>query len=147
MTGISEFMTQYHRECDEMLANAEELVSKSDWAKANELTMTFNEAMERHFGMEEEVLFPAFEQRSGMVDGPTQVMREEHEQMRRLLTQLQWALEQQQQEDYLDTTETLLIMIQQHNMKEEGMLYPMSDEQLGADAENIVEQMQEYETQ
>ena len=146
MTGISEFMTLYHRECDEMLANAEELVSKSDWVKASELTMTFNDAMERHFGMEEEILFPAFEQRSGMVDGPTQVMREEHEQMRRLLTQLQWALEQQQQEDYLDTTETLLIMIQQHNMKEEGMLYPMSDEQLGVDAENIVEQMQGYET-
>lgn len=146
MTGINEFMTQYHRDCDELLANAEDVVNNSDWDKANELTTAFNKAMEKHFNMEEQILFPAFEQRSGMVDGPTQVMRDEHEQIRRLLTELQWALEQQQQEEYLDTTETLLIMIQQHNMKEEGMLYPMSDEQLGADAENIVQQMQTFES-
>lgn len=146
MTGINEFMTQFHRDCDELLANAEELVNNGDWDKANELTKALNDAMERHFGMEEQILFPAFEQRSGMVDGPTQVMRDEHEQIRRLLTQLQWALEQQQQKEYLDTTETLLIMIQQHNMKEEGMLYPMSDEQLGADAKNIVKQMQGFKS-
>ena len=57
--------------------------------------------------------------------------------------QLQWALEGQQQEEYLDTTETLLIMMQQHNMQEEGLLYPMSDKQLGADADNIVAQIRE----
>lgn len=144
MTGIREFMTQNHRHCDGILANAEEAVNNNDWDKGNELTKEFNSAMEKHFNMEEQILFPAFEERSGLTNGPTQVMREEHEQMRRLLMQLQWALEGQQQEEYLDTTETLLIMMQQHNMKEEGMLYPMSDEQLGADADNIVEHMREF---
>ena len=57
--------------------------------------------------------------------------------------QLQWALEGQQQEEYLDTAETLLIMMQQHNMKEEGILYTMSDERFeGEMASTIMEQMQ-----
>jgi len=35
--------------------------------------------------MEEEVLFPAFETRTGNTMGPTYVMRTEHEQIRALL--------------------------------------------------------------
>jgi hemerythrin-like domain-containing protein len=143
VSGINTFMTAEHRRCDEILANAEESVDKQDWEKTEHLTKEFVAQMERHFNMEEQVLFPAFEERTGIIDGPTVVMRQEHEQMRGLLMQLQWALEAQKDEDYLDTSETLLIMMQQHNMKEEGMLYPMSDEHLGHDADQIVSQMQE----
>jgi DUF438 domain-containing protein len=94
------------------------------------LTGAFQAAIEHHFDMEEQVLFPAFEQQTGIVQGPTMMMRSEHQQMRGLLFQLKDAMERQEEEDFLDTTETLLIMMQQHNMKEEGILYPMSDEQL-----------------
>jgi iron-sulfur cluster repair protein YtfE (RIC family) len=33
-------------------------------------------------------------------------------------------------DDYAGNTETLLIMMQQHNMKEEHVLYPMCDQHL-----------------
>lgn len=143
MPGINTFMTAEHRRCDDILAKAEESMDQKDWEKTEQLTKEFIAEMERHFNMEEQVLFPAFEERTGIIDGPTEVMRQEHEQMRGLLMQLQWALEAQEDEDYLDTSETLLIMMQQHNVKEEGMLYPMSDEHLGTDADQIVTQMQE----
>ena len=143
MTSITEYMTGDHRHCDEALATLEEAVNKGDWDRAVELTNTFLEMMEHHISMEEQVLFPAFEQKTGMTSGPTMIMREEHKQMRNLFMQLQGALDEKQSEDLLDTTETLLVLMQQHNMKEEGILYPMSDEQLGREAEGILQRMQQ----
>ena len=140
MTTISEFMTRGHRNCDEMFAAAEEQVDKEDWERAGELTREFLNEMERHFTMEEQVLFPAFEQQTGITQGPTMIMRDEHQQMRQLLMQLQWALDDKQKDEFLDTGETLLIMMQQHNMKEEGILYPMCDQQL-ANLAQIIEDM------
>ena len=142
MPSISEFMTREHRGCDEIFANAEASVDKEDWEKAGELTRAYLNNMERHFTMEEQVLFPAFEQQTGIIHGPTTIMREEHQQMRQLLMQLQWALDEKQHDEFLDTCETLLIMMQQHNMKEEGMLYPMCDQQL-TDVEQIIENMEQ----
>lgn len=146
MTTIAEYMTGAHRQCDEILATLEVAVNEGDWEKAEQLTSKFLETIEQHLKMEEEVLFPAFEQKTGMVGGPTVVMRAEHQQMRELFAQLQWALDEKESEDFLDTTETLLILMQQHNMKEEGMLYPMSDEQLGTDAEQVLTQMQQIKS-
>jgi len=142
MPSISEFMTREHRGCDEIFANAEALVDKEDWEQSGELTRTFLNKMERHFMMEEQVLFPAFEQQTGIIQGPTTIMREEHQQMRQLLMQIQWALDEKQRDEFLDTCETLLIMMQQHNMKEEGMLYPMCDQQL-ADVAHIIRDMEQ----
>ena len=143
MTSITEYMTGDHRHCDEVLASLEEVVNKGDWEQAGALTNTFLEMMEHHISMEEQVLFPAFEQKTGMTSGPTMIMREEHKQMRNLFMQLQSALDSRQSDDFLDTSETLLILMQQHNMKEEGILYPMSDEQLGQDAQNVLSRMQQ----
>jgi hemerythrin-like domain-containing protein len=141
MTTINEFMASDHRRCDELMAAAEEAASKQDWGTAENLTSAFQAAIEHHFDMEEQVLFPAFEQQTGIVQGPTRMMRSEHQQMRGLLFQLKDAVERREDEDFLDTTETLLVMMQQHNMKEEGILYPMSDEQL-SDVDQIIAGME-----
>lgn len=143
MPSIQEYMTQDHRRCDELFAIAEQAVNEGDWKKAQQCSNEFTNAMERHFVMEEQVLFPAFEQRSGITEGPTAIMRDEHQQMRELLGELNHALDAEQQADYLDTMETLLILMQQHNMKEEGMLYPMSDEEIGLDVEQVIADMEQ----
>ncbi|OGT83343.1 MAG: hypothetical protein A3G96_06805 [Gammaproteobacteria bacterium RIFCSPLOWO2_12_FULL_52_10] len=142
MTTITEYMTGIHRRCDEILAELEVAVNDDDWDKATRLTANFLQAMEHHLTVEETILFPAFEQKTGMVGGPTMIMREEHKQMRDLFLQLQWALDGKSGGEFLDTTETLLVLMQQHNMKEEGILYPMSDEHLGPDAQQVLARMQ-----
>ena len=134
MTTITEYMTGDHRHCDEVLASLEQAVSNSDWDNAEKLAAQFLLEMEQHLSMEEDVLFPAFEQKTGIVGGPTMIMRAEHKQMRELFGQLQYAVDAKDSEELLDTTETLLILMQQHNVKEEGMLYPMCDQHLGSDA-------------
>ncbi len=139
--SISEYMTQDHRHCDELYSQAEQAVDQGDWGAAQPLTEQFLAAMARHLQREEETLFPAFEQRTGMTMGPTAVMRSEHQQMRDLFSELRQALQQRSADDFLGAGETLFLLIQQHNMKEEGMLYPMTDQQLADQSEQLIKQM------
>ncbi|MBT3836906.1 MAG: hemerythrin domain-containing protein, partial [Thiotrichales bacterium] len=89
---------------------------------------------------EEEILFSAFEEATGSAQGPTMVMRMEHEQMRSLLQNLQQAVESRDAEQALGVADTLMIMMQQHNMKEEQMLYPMIDRSL-PDTDSVMARM------
>jgi hemerythrin-like domain-containing protein len=76
-----------------------------------------------------------------MTQGPTQMMRMEHIQMRELFDQLDASLKRQDSDAFLGDCETLLIIMQQHNMKEEQMLYPMADQVLAGEAEELVGHM------
>lgn len=141
MSSIKDFLTQDHRACDEVFAQMEQKASSS-LADAKELTQSFVDDMERHFQMEERVMFAEFEAKTGMTQGPTAMMRHEHEQMRQLFSQLLESLENGDKDKFFGTSETLMILLQQHNMKEEQMLYPMAQQHLSAEAERIVDMMQ-----
>jgi len=88
------------------------------------------------------VIFPAFEQATGMTDGgPTSVMRSEHAQMRGLIEQMGVAADADNYDELVDIGDTLLMLTQQHNQKEEQMLYPMCDRAL-ADPSGIISRLQ-----
>lgn len=129
---ISNYMKNEHRECDTLFASAEEAVALGEWEVANEKYLAFANETVLHFKKEEEELFPAFESHTGMTQGPTQVMRYEHEQVRQLIGQMAQALEDKDKDAYLSLAESMMILLQQHNMKEEQMLYAMCDRQLPA---------------
>ena len=133
MTTIRTFMTDDHRHCDDLFAEAEQAIAKKNLPAAKAAFAHFRNAILAHFACEEKTLFPTFEAKTGMSMGPTQVMRMEHSQMRALLDDAIDALEQGNSDDYLGLADTLLIMMQQHNMKEENILYPMCDQHLAAE--------------
>ncbi len=132
-------MATDHKRCDELYAQAELLVSENNWSDAQKSATDFIDGLLSHFKHEEEILFPTFEEMSGMQHGPTEMMRHEHEQMRSLVNELKAALTGQNQERYLGISETLLIYMQQHNMKEEQILYPMIDEVCADKADELTE--------
>ena len=138
---IKQFMAQDHRDCDLLFAKAENAASKNDWATASQAFNEFIQAMERHLGIEEQELFPAFEEETGILTGPTEMMRMEHEQMRGLFSEMGEAMQQQNSDDYLGAAETLLILMQQHNMKEEQILYNIMDQRL---AEGVNDWQQKF---
>ncbi len=143
MGRISEFLTKDHRECDVNMAKAEEAASKKDWESAATHFAKFRKDVESHFVMEEEVFFPAFEERTGNNMGPTAVMRHEHIQIRDLMGQLNTAAEAQDKNAFLNASETMHYLLQQHNAKEEQILYAMADRVLGDIEDDILSQMKE----
>ncbi len=141
MQTISEFMTSDHHACDESFAAAEEAALADNWAEAETLFNNFHREMAKHFRMEENELFPEL-RRFGGPAGPVQVMLMEHTQMKGLIEQMSSTLARRDAKGYGGLSETLLIVMQQHNLKEEQILYPMADHYLATQREALFERMQ-----
>lgn len=127
--GLVQFFTEDHHACDALWGEVE---GAPDLAGAVEAWRRFDTAMRRHLGWEESVLFPAFEDATGHHGfGPTYMMRGEHEQMRALLDEMDRCAVTGDYTGLTEQGDTLMMMIQQHNAKEEGMLYPMTEDAVG----------------
>jgi hemerythrin-like domain-containing protein len=147
MMNIKQFMAQDHKDCDLLFAKAENAASTGDWETAGLAFDEFIQSMERHLGIEEQELFPAFEEETGVVTGPTEMMRMEHDQMRVLFAEMHYALEQKNSDDFLGIADTLLIMMQQHNIKEEQILYSMMDQRLPEDVRDWQQKFEGWDKQ
>jgi len=135
--------THDHRRCDELWAELESVAEQPAAAKAR--FAEFEVAMRAHFAMEEEVLFPALEDATGMHGmGPTYIMRMEHAQMKNLLEQMAADAARGAFDAVLDQGDTLLMLIQQHNVKEENILYPLADRALGGDWPELEKKLGKY---
>lgn len=142
MQALQHLMADDHRRCDLMFIDVERAVQSQAWDQASTIFTQFQRAVLQHFEVEENLLFPAFESKTGMTSGPTQVMRSEHVQMRELMEDAHAALAEEDADDYLGNAETLLIMLQQHNTKEENVLYPMCDQVLAGQVGVLLPQLQ-----
>jgi len=145
MSSIKDYLSHGHHCCDDLFVAAENAISDGDMAAGEKCFEAFRRGMAEHFSMEESVMFPAFEDITGMTDGPTELMRAEHAQMREVFGLMQSAIAANNAEEYLGLSETLLMIMQQHNFKEEQILYRMADNVLGAEAASIIERMKTLE--
>jgi iron-sulfur cluster repair protein YtfE (RIC family) len=62
--------------------------------------------------------------------------------MRDLLQEMAKAVAAGNQNGYLGLSETLNMLMQQHNLKEENMLYPMADRVLGDERGGLIHVME-----
>ena len=141
---ISQYLIPDHRECDNIFARAEAAAAQGDFALTKEEFLKFADETLLHFKKEEEQFFPKFEEITGSSEGPTMVMKHEHEQVRGLMGKMAQAIESEDKDAYLSLAESMMILLQQHNMKEEQMLYAMADRVLQADGKSeLIAKMQE----
>jgi len=143
---ISSYMRNEHRACDDLFASAEKSVIDGNFEKAEEQFLLFANETLTHFKREEESLFPTFEELTGSTEGPTRIMKFEHEQVRGLIGKMAEAVESKDSDAYLSLAESMMILLQQHNMKEEQMLYAMCDRTIPQDIkEKTLETMKTIE--
>ncbi len=142
--SIIGYMTFDHKRCDGLYADAEAAWQEGKPEVAAEKLKAFNLGMERHLGEEENILFPAFTEATGMVGGPVQVMIMEHDQMRGVLKQMMDAINANDLDTAFANGDTMVILMQQHNVKEEGILYPMIEQHMTGDMEETVRKLQLY---
>jgi len=143
---IKEYMSHNHKECDELLAELENEVESGNWDKVTKLNDAFRNETLKHFDMEENFLFALFDERASTGGcGPTQVMKMEHDQARTIFPKIDESIEQKDSDRFFGLSESLMILIQQHNSKEEQMLYTMIQNMLNSENDTIVEKLQSYE--
>ncbi|MBE7417719.1 MAG: hemerythrin domain-containing protein [Ideonella sp.] len=134
MESITTYMQHDHELIDGIAERASAAAAGGDSATLAREAAQFLQRLERHIEMEEHVLFPAFEQRTGMREaGPSVQMRAEHEQMRGILAQMRDAMKANDAPGYRSASRALFEILVPHNMKEEQMMYPMLDDAMGAD--------------
>lgn len=125
--SINRHYTEDHQRLDDLFHEFQELKSTDHW-KAKKSFFEFKTGLERHIVWEEEILFPAFEEKLNQLrDGPTAVMRLEHQEIRRHLDTIAGKLAEENFETE-EEEQGLESVLCQHNRKEEGILYPMMDQ-------------------
>lgn len=128
--SFHETLSHQHRNCDIALAGVEQEAIDGRWSDAERAFNNFLALTEDHFTYEEQVLFPALQQANPMTAQPVSVMQSDHTQIRELAADLQIALQERRRDLLQGASETLVFLLQQHNAKEESVLYPIADQLL-----------------
>lgn len=141
MVTIRDYLINDHQRCDEFLEIAENCVGQGDWEGARNAFHRFHRAIERHLAIEERVVFTAFEKEIGDAATPASMLRREHQQIRGIVSRMRAALTASDAIDFLIHFETYFILMRQHSLKEEEMLYPLMDHLLGDKRRAIIDAM------
>ena len=127
MTTILEFMSVDHDRLDNIFEEFKAL-KHNDIDTAKTLFLDFKTGLQQHIAWEEDILFPIFEQGTGMRDtGPTAVMRTEHRQIKHFLEEIGEKVLTGALEGIDEAEIGLLEVLGSHNQKEENILYPAID--------------------
>jgi len=127
MQTVSKYMSQHHAELDLLF---EEFVGQQADKPAQAIPVAdkFRLGLLNHIVWEEEILFPVFDERSGMQGcGPTAVMRSEHGRIKELLEEISAKLSRNELAGLAEPENELAEILRSHNRKEENILYPSID--------------------
>ena len=109
----------------------------------------FQTGLLRHIKMEEEVLFPLYEKKTETTMGPTHVMRMEHQEIQGLLKRMAGLINEakieglSKRDAIRELGNQIHEYIKLHSQKEEGILYPSSDQVIqGKEREEIILRME-----
>ncbi len=115
-----------HDRLDQLLESYRRL-KRADFPVAKQAFREFKFGLQRHIIWEETILFPLFEEKTGMRDhGPTVVMRAEHREIGRRLEALHDKVRRHDPDSDREE-QGLLQALAAHNQKEENVLYPAID--------------------
>jgi regulator of cell morphogenesis and NO signaling len=143
LRGVNEALAWDHDRLEAIEDHAFRFYAAGDAAGARAAWAEFELGLRRHIRFEEDLLFPAFERVTGMPPdaGPTAVMRIEHVRIGELLEAIGGALHGAGAP--LPLRSELHRVLGAHNEKEEMVLYPMTDQSLGAaESDALVARMQ-----
>lgn len=141
MKTICEYLSQEHLRCDRLFAKVEACISQRDWEGADQQFRVFEQAMASHIVMEESILFPAFMNAVSGASAPIGMLRTEHQRLKAIFELFEDALQRRDLRDFTLHADSYVLLVRQHSMKEEEMLYPLLDRILADSRGRIVDAM------
>ncbi len=133
MRAVNEALSWDHDRLDALEARAFAARANGDFAEAKAIHAVFAYGLRRHIRFEEEIVFPEFEARAGFTPhlGPTAVMRDEHREILRCLDSIEAGIKDPSANVDLPR-HALHTVLGNHNLKEENIVYPLTDQALTA---------------
>jgi len=133
---VSEYLKADHQRLDLLFTGLIESVKSGkplDYQQS--LFHLFKTGLLRHLHWEEKVLFPVYDELTGVRSGPTRTMRAEHAEMELMIIEIEKAISVGFDVDYLSA---LSHFLDAHNEKEEKILYPAIDHVCKGDAQEQI---------
>jgi iron-sulfur cluster repair protein YtfE (RIC family) len=124
--SITTTMTGDHRRMEGTLAEAARLLAAGLVAEGRAAVDRLDADMRLHLQAEEDLIFPVFEARAGIA-GPVAVMRREHRAIEAHLGAVMVALDRMDAASAQDRLRRLAVLLTDHHLKEERILYPKTD--------------------
>lgn len=143
---VAEALSWDHDRLHDLERSARQARERADYAAATASFAVFAAGLRRHIGFEDELLFPEFERQSGISPeaGPTAVLRAEHREIEALLLELEATMGDPSAAVEVRWRQ-LERVLEDHNVKEEAVLYPGTDQLLSErERDQLVRRIQAY---
>jgi regulator of cell morphogenesis and NO signaling len=124
---VTSCLASEHGAFDALMGRVSDLVTHGELLRARQAFAELARKAVRHIRFEEDVLFPVFEQATGMFFGPTTVVRREHGTILARLDALAAALEQADAGAFEKGRRELAALVAGHHRREQHALYPVLD--------------------
>jgi len=99
-----------------------------------------------HMAMEEEVLYPAYEARIHIPNGPTDALRDEHSSIMRQVTDMAHVLKSKDSAHVFECLTHLENLMIKHHEKEEDIFLPMASLLLESNRADIMQQLNNFDS-
>ena len=145
MNSSSNWLIHEHSLYEHLLSECMEAVEIEDWTTVDSLFKRLITHLKRHMGLEEEILYPAYEAATHAPQGPTGALREEHDHIVRLVTDMVRVIKTRDSDHVLECLAHLERQMIKHHEKEEDIFLPMASHILDAKREEISQQLAEFD--
>jgi len=145
MNSTDNWLEHEHSLYEDLLSRCMDAAELEDWGTA---TKAFNELvthLKRHMALEEEVLYPAYEATPHAPQGPTKALREEHDNIVRMVRDMAQLLKTRDSEHVLECLAYLESLMIKHHEKEEDIFLPMESHILGESREELSRKLGEFD--
>ena len=146
MSGTDNWLEHEHSLYENLLSQCQDAVEGEDWRTVDQLFGKMVTSLKRHMALEEGVLYPAYENSPHAPQGPTQALRDEHDRIERLVTDMSRVIKSRGSEHALECLIHLEHLLIKHHEKEEDIFLPMASYILGAKREEISRQLSDFDT-
>jgi hemerythrin-like domain-containing protein len=145
MNDHANWLQHDHVDYEALLLDCQTAAEEEDWRAVKQLFEELVARVRVHMAMEEEILYPAYEEAMDAPQGPTQALREEHDEIHRLLRDLSRVLVANDSDIFLESLLPLEKVMTKHHEKEEEIFLPMAGHALLAQQDEIKRRLREFD--
>ncbi|MCF7980346.1 MAG: hemerythrin domain-containing protein [Pseudomonadales bacterium] len=146
MQSTDNWLVHDHSMYEELLSQCQDAVDMEDWGTAEAAFEELIWHMKGHMAMEEEVLYPAYDARIPIPNGPTNALKDEHDNIVRQVTDMTHVLKSRDSEHAGECLSHLENLMMKHHEKEEDIFLPMASLLLEQDRAELLKQLNAFDS-
>ena len=141
MNKTTNWLIHDHRKYDEMLTECEMAADMADWKDAVQIFNTFANDLKLHMQLEDEVLYPIFEEKESDAENEINQLQEEHDNIVRLLRDLVDVIKNKNIDHFMESLLPLHEAMNEHNEHEESVFQRLGSDSLLMRRDEIMDRL------